>query len=216
METEVLYLPEKLINKFIDRNPINKGKEVNPFIILLDGPIGSGKTTLANIISKKMNIVVLSNDKIRQFLYTENIKDTKTNQELTGIIQSFRIKENLLNSNSCLLDRNVSNNYLRKKERMKKYNVPLYIISIIYNREQVIERLNKRVVNKFEIDNLNSSEVINYSEANYENFLYNEMIRDIIPNEDIYFKIDMTKDFKDIEKQVDILINEFKKDNILI
>ena len=63
---------KQIINYFLENNPIIKGSAKRPYIILFDGISGTGKSTIARIISEKLDVVVLNNDKVRQFLSRTN------------------------------------------------------------------------------------------------------------------------------------------------
>lgn len=214
MKYKNLNSAEEIMNLFLEKNPIDKGVIKSPFLILLDGITGTGKSTVSRIISKKIDIVVLNNDKIRQFIYKTGFSTNwKDIQDLVKKIQYFRIEQTLKKGNNCLLDGNISNNFDSKISIIKKYNIKYYIIRLIYNRELVIDRIKNRKVDIKSLDSINGCETINYSNATVDDFLRMEKEKFIIPKEFIYFEIDTSKNIDDIEKQIDKLVEKLNKEN---
>ncbi len=214
MNYEFLKTEEEIMNLFLEKNQINNGKNKNPYLLLLDGITGTGKSTIARIISKKLDLIVLNNDKVRQFIYKTGFSnDWKEIQDLTKKIQYYRIEKTLKNGNNCLWDGDISNNYENKISILKKYNIKYYIIGIIYNRNQVIERIKNRKIDINSLDNFEGNETINYSNADVNDFLRMEKEKYIIPKESIYFEIDTTKSLEDMEKQIEILVERLNKEN---
>lgn len=207
---------KQIINYFLENNPIIKGSAKRPYIILFDGISGTGKSTIARIISEKLDVVVLNNDKVRQFLSRTNyIKKSRypllASQKLVKKIQYYRIKESIKNNNICVLDGNVINGFEDYINFFKRNNIKYYIVKIKYNRRKVIKRLYKR---KFDPKTffINGSETINYSEANIMSFIYMEKNKRELPSEEIYFRIDTSKSYRDIEKKVLELINKIESE----
>ncbi|HHX32612.1 MAG TPA: AAA family ATPase [Mollicutes bacterium] len=207
---------KQIINYFLENNPIIKGSAKRPYIILFDGISGTGKSTIARIISEKLDVVVLNNDKVRQFLSRTNyIKKSRypllASQKLVKKIQYYRIKESIKNNNICVLDGNVINGFEDYIKFFKRNNIKYYIVKIKYNRRKVIKRLYKR---KFDPKTffINGSETINYSEANIMSFIYMEKNKRELPSEEIYFRIDTSKSYRDIEKKVLELINKIESE----
>lgn len=207
---------KQIINYFLENNPIIKGSVKRPYIILFDGISGTGKSTIARIISEKLDVVVLNNDKVRQFLSRTNyIKKSRypllASQKLVKKIQYYRIKESIKNNNICVLDGNVINGFEDYIKFFKRNNIKYYIVKIKYNRRKVIKRLYKR---KFDPKTffINGSETINYSEANIMSFIYMEKNKRELPSEEIYFRIDTSKSYRDIEKKVLELINKIESE----
>ena len=87
---------KRIIEKFNHENVINEGKDTKPYIILFDGTIGSGKSTVISLINELINVKVLSNDKIRNYILNEypNIA-FEEREKLVKEIQYPRIKEAL-------------------------------------------------------------------------------------------------------------------------
>lgn len=203
---------DEIKKMFLKLNPIPKGNVFKPYLILFDGITGTGKSTVAKIISEKTDIVVLNNDKVRQFIYRTNFSnDWEDIQKLVKKIQYYRIENTLKNNNNCLLDCNMSNNFETKISMIKQFNFNYYIIKLIYDREKVIKRINNRKIDKDALNSFNASDTLNYSNADINDFLRMEKEKYNIPEEYIYFEIDTSKDINYIEKQVDEFIKKICK-----
>ncbi|TXK92500.1 AAA family ATPase, partial [Parageobacillus sp. SY1] len=60
-------------------------KNINPIVIAIGGKIGSGKTTIANILSKELNIKLVSfGDYVRKVAKELNIEDNRKNIQKLG------------------------------------------------------------------------------------------------------------------------------------
>ena len=58
----------ELLEKFKQNFPIPKGKNENPYIILFDAYTGMGKSTVARVLTKHLEAIILNNDEVRNFL----------------------------------------------------------------------------------------------------------------------------------------------------
>lgn len=74
-------------NKFIKDFPIPRGNKDNPYIILFDGYTGMGKSTVAKVIAKKDNSVILNNDQVRDWL-----NDYHDSTNLKSDLQKYRLE----------------------------------------------------------------------------------------------------------------------------
>ena len=87
---------EEVKFKYNELNPIKQGKIAKPYLILLDGTTGSGKSNVIKFISTFLDVEVLSNDKIRNFLALENPEISfEQREKIVKEIQYPRIKEAL-------------------------------------------------------------------------------------------------------------------------
>lgn len=204
----------RYLELFLELNPIPCGNVKNPYLILMAGISGTGKSTIARMIAEKINIVVLNNDKVRQFIYkTGFTKDSEERRKLVKKIQYYRIEQALKAGNNCILDGNISNDFEEKMAIINSSKIKYYIIRIIYDRDKVIERIGNRKIDDEVLKNVNGDETVNYSGAGLETFLRMEKNEYQIPNKYIYFEIDTSKDLDDVSKQVDKFIEKLKKEN---
>ena len=181
----------KLITKFIKSFPIYQGKKENPYIILLDGYTGMGKTTVAKAIAKQDNSIILNNDEVRMFL-----NDYQDTTNLKNRLQKYRLERLLLNKNSCICDSCLAHNYQEKIKYYKKLGYPYYIIRLECTEEIVKERLEKRTVTKD-----------NASIATFNDYLWMKENTKRVPVELIDFTINTAED---IDSQITEIVNKLK------
>ena len=79
-------LDEKLLRYFLMKFPIVEGNKTNPYVILIDGYTGMGKSTVAKCISKFEDSIILNNDEVRCFL-----NDYKNNNY--KLLQEYRLEK---------------------------------------------------------------------------------------------------------------------------
>lgn len=170
----------KTLKEFVKEFPIHKGKKEKPYIILLDGYTGMGKTTVSKELARQDGSMILNNDEVRAFL-----NDYKDTTNLKDELQKYRLKRLLLNKNSCICDSCLCHNYQEKLEYYKKLGYPYYIIRLDCSEEVVKERLEKRVVNKD-----------NASIATFNNYLWMKENVERVPLELIDFTINTEEDIK--------------------
>ncbi len=175
----------KTLKEFVKEFPIHKGKKEKPYIILLDGYTGMGKTTVSKELAKQDNSIILNNDEVRAFL-----NDYKDTTNLKDELQKYRLKRLLLNKNSCICDSCLCHNYQEKLEYYKKLGYPYYIIRLDCSEEVVKERLEKRIVNKD-----------NASIATFNNYLWMKENVKRVPLERIDFTMNTEKDIKSQVKE---------------
>lgn len=175
----------KTLKEFVKEFPIHKGKKENPYIILLDGYTGMGKTTVSKELAKQDNSIILNNDEVRAFL-----NDYKDTTNLKDELQKYRLKRLLLNKNSCICDSCLCHNYEDKLEYYKSLGYPYYIIRLECSEEVVKERLEKRMVNKD-----------NASIATFNNYLWMKENVKRVPLERIDFTMNTEKDIKSQVKE---------------
>ncbi|HOP65440.1 MAG TPA: AAA family ATPase [Bacilli bacterium] len=212
MEYKFLKTEDEIYNYFLKYNPISKGNKKHPYVILFDAISGMGKSTVAKMFSKKLDIKVLGKDKIRQFIYRTSFPNNPEKREkLTSKIQNYRVEETIKNGNNCIIDGNVANNFKEKISLIEKYHLKYYIIKLICDREIVLEReKNRKVITDYYVD---GDESIDYSGAGVSTFLNMEKRKKTIPKQYINFEIDTSKSLKEVEKQVEVIANKINNEN---
>lgn len=175
----------KTLKEFVKEFPIFKGQKEKPYIILLDGYTGMGKTTVSKELARQDGSMILNNDEVRAFL-----NDYKDTTNLKDELQKYRLKRLLLNKNSCICDSCLCHNYEDKLEYYKSLGYPYYIIRLECSEEVVKERLEKRIVNK---DNV--------SIATFNNYLWMKENVKRVPLERIDFTMNTEKDIKSQVKE---------------
>ena len=176
-------------SKFIKDFPVPKGNKDNPYIILFDAYTGIGKSTVAKVIAKKDNSVILNNDQVRDWL-----NDYHDSTNLKSDLQKYRL-ELLLNNNSCIFDSCFCHNWKEKIKYYKKIGYKYYIIRLECSELIVKERLSSLV-----------RDGANYSIANFNDYLW---MKENVPHVDDNL-VDFTINTEtNIEEQVDDFLNHF-------
>lgn len=117
-----------------------------PFLILLTGNVGSGKSLVSQILSKELNLYLISGDYIRNIikkrypaidLHSEEVRQTN------NIVCLEEMKYCIDNKYSIILDRSVSN----KKDLStitERVDLPIIFIKIVSSEAENIKRVKKR------------------------------------------------------------------------
>ena len=181
----------KLLKEFIKVFPIYQGKKEKPYIILLDGYTGMGKTTVAKELAKQDNSIILNNDEVRMFL-----NDYQDATDLKNRLQKYRLERLLLNKNSCICDSCLAHNYQEKIKYYKELGYPYYIIRLECSEEIIKERLEKRTVTND-----------NASIATFDDYLWMKENVERVPLELIDFTINTAEN---IDYQITEILNKLK------
>ena len=180
----------------------------NPFIIIISGNPGSGKTLLAWTLSKYLKIVCLSNDYIRNKIYQNVIlKNEETRLVVEKIVKDTankRLEKLFSLRTSFVYDMNV-NNKKQLDEWIKYARENNYLlIKIKINSKDIdnIKRIEKRTLDY----NKKDSSVIGDNTFYSNNF-----------EEEEYYKIKARKPLELSENDFDYIIDNDEKylDNIL-
>lgn len=184
----------ELLEKFKQNFPIPKGKNENPYIILFDAYTGMGKSTVARVLTKHLEAIILNNDEVRNFL-----NDYQDQSTLKDQLQKYRLEELLKNGNNCIHDSCFCHNYKTKLEYYKQLGYKYYIIRLECSDKTVEERLNKRTL-----------DVVNYSIADYNGYLWMKENVERVPLNLVDFTINVEEE---LEPQVIRIVESIKKDN---
>jgi len=191
-------MDKELLEKFIQRFPIVEGNSQNPYIILFDAYTGMGKSTVAREIAKHLDVVILNNDEVRDFLNdyndTSNLKDK---------LQRYRLEELLKHGNNCIHDSCFCHNYKSKLEYYKQLGYKYFIIRLECSKETVKERLSKRTLDG-----------INYSNADYNGYLWMRENVERVPLEIVDFIVNTEHNIEpQIIKITQKILEETSKEN---
>lgn len=115
------------------------------FFIIIDGPMGSGKTTIARLLHKKLKrTAILGLDKVKWFVsdFKRNKKDNTVARHVVLAMVNEYIKHDI----NILIDQG-----FKKAEYMgdfvkiaKKAKLPLYIFQLTAPRNILLKRISKR------------------------------------------------------------------------
>lgn len=184
----------ELLEKFKQNFPIPKDKNENPYIILFDAYTGMGKSTVARVLTKHLEAIILNNDEVRNFL-----NDYQDQSTLKDQLQKYRLEELLKNGNNCIHDSCFCHNYKTKLEYYKQLGYKYYIIRLECSDKTVEERLNKRTLDG-----------VNYSIADYNGYLWMKENVERVPLNLVDFIINVEEE---LEPQVIRIVESIKKAN---
>jgi predicted kinase len=132
-----------------------------PTLIIFAGLIGTGKSSLAYILAKRLDIPIISSDIIRKELSGIPPEEHKYEDFEKGIYgkeftdrtyeEMFKRARGFLTSGSSLIiDASFKKRYHRKLafDIASELGVRFYIIETVCNREEIEKRLNARIKNK--------------------------------------------------------------------
>ncbi|MDI6806284.1 MAG: AAA family ATPase [Candidatus Aenigmarchaeota archaeon] len=110
-------------------------------LLVFCGLPGTGKTTVANIVAKKLGGVVISTDYIRKKLFK---KPTYQDWEKELVYKAMcLLAEYLSKINICILDATFTKEQYRNaiKEVAKRNKVPIYFIEFVCNEKTILQRI---------------------------------------------------------------------------
>ena len=135
------------VERIIDKEKINPRETYEfPFVILLTGNVGSGKSLVSQILSKELNLYLISGDYIRNIIKRLYPDIDLHDEEVRQINNQLCLKEMkycIYNKYSMILDRSVSSQ--KDLSFIKdKVNLPIIFIKIISNDIESIKRVKNR------------------------------------------------------------------------
>lgn len=200
------YNYQKIFEVLISKIPISPVKNVFG-ITFVAGP-GFGKSTVAEMLSKKLGIVVTSNDYIRRLYDSLNFDNGKYEADIKKMANE-RTKFMLENKTPMIIDANMEFFWEMAEKNFAEVGAKLYFVELVCSKETAINRIKLRAQSFDKNSNLSRAGL-----SDYQAYL-NKKQTSTFPNDKIYFKIDMNKNLEDIERQVDQLVHKFRKDNKL-
>ncbi len=167
-------------------------------IVAIDGPAGSGKGTIASIISKKCNLVNIDTGATYRCVALATIKNNLTLKDVDKIIElSSKIKIEFTNDNKVYLDDNDVTEEIRSKEVTK---IVSPISSIVEVRKNMVKLQRKMAENNNVVMEGRDITTVVFPNANYKFYLD----ADIDTRADRRFK-------QYIEKGINMSLEEIKQ-----
>jgi len=177
-----------LLKELINRQFFKYWVFSNTMIIIVCGLIGSGKTTVAKRITKKINGTLLRTDVIRSKIYPN---PKYTNKEIQDVYKRlFNQARNLLSTHEVILDATFYKKENREQARnlAREMSTELKIIEVIFPNEKIAkERIEARTEDE--------------SDADFQQYLINKPRFEPITEDKIV--IDNSGSLKETYEQVD-------------
>lgn len=116
-----------------------------PFLLLLDGMTGSGKTTTSKLLAQKIpRLATIGLDKVKLFISDFERGDRDNNIGRNIIVEMTKIY--LTNNISVVIDQPIKSDEVSMYENIaKKYSVPIYKIQMFANPEVAFKRITERM-----------------------------------------------------------------------
>jgi thymidylate kinase len=136
--------------------------------------------------------------------------DPEENSKMVTELANDRTVYMLKNNMSMIIDANMEFFWKLACNNFKNYNAKLYFIKLDCEEDVILKRIEERR-NKFEDSNPE-----NYSRANINDYLkYLERKKEsTFPSELIFYTINTNTTIEEIEKEIDILINKIREENL--
>ena len=197
------YSYTKILDKLLSEVPIKESNKVYG-ITFVAGP-GFGKSTVANMLSKKLGLLIVANDQIRRFHDKLGFDNTKYEDNIKKM--AFDRTVYLLEHKTChIADANFQFHWKMAMDNYGKYNAKLYFIELKCSEEEVLRRIKFRESNFGKDDNQSRATIKDYNR-------YLKLKKeDNIPSDLIFYTINTDTSIEEIEKQVDLLVEKIKKE----
>lgn len=150
-----------------------------PFLLLLDGMTGSGKTTVSNKLAEKIpRLATIGLDKVKLFINDFERGDRDNNIGRDIIVEMTKIY--LANNISVIVDQPIKSGEINVYENIAtEYSVPIYKIQMFADTEVVFKRIVERMKSW---DNPTSEEQVHRNIAFFKS-----------KKDDGFYQIDTTK-----------------------
>ena len=190
---------QDLYNMVIEDIPLSNDDVV--YGISFVGLPGTGKTTISHLLSKKLNIHVTSNDKIRRLLDSIGINSSK-NQSLVERLAYNRSAYMLENKTSMIIDADVLTTYSVVEENFKRFNAQCFFIKLELSEQEVLRRLDER-------EKQFGKEKNNYSRVTKEDYhkYINKLKNNHFPQNKVFYTINVEEC---LDTQINLLVDKIK------
>jgi adenylate kinase family enzyme len=200
------YSEQQLVDKFIERVPINSTETKKLFAIGFTGPTGCGKTTVAKKISEKLNFYIACNDEVKRFLNNLGFEGQLPAPEILNKISTAVLNYLFINKISFIIDADLIVYHESAKEIARSHGAKLYIIEIICPEEIILKRIQKRQ------ENMKINKENGFSLGTVEEYFERKKLHNSLPKPEYFFSINTSLD---VDSQVDNLISKLKQEDIL-
>lgn len=142
---------------------------LSPFLVVIDGPMGSGKTTTARLLHSKLEGTVrLERSEIKRFI--SNFDEDSHNKVVQDVAMVM-VDEFLKNGVSVVVEWTMSSGRVERfKEIAKKYNIRCYVYELYAPKDLLLKRVEERtrvLLKKEELPDKNKENIYKNFENNY-------------------------------------------------
>lgn len=135
---------ERLLKKFLQTIGYPSKNTRRLFALGFIGTTGVGKSTVAILLSKKLNLYVASNDKVRRFLNKEGLPGKFPDQELLQQIAEESSRYLYKNKISHVIDADLIKFHEVAKKNAESHGAKFFLIHLVCPEEVILRRLRKR------------------------------------------------------------------------
>lgn len=142
---------EKLASEIYEKWKFPESKPSKPFLLLIGGFQGSGKTSVIEEIKDDFGLIVISPDEIRYLMFSKEIPFSEDFVTLVNATVKILLKKALATGYSVVLDRNMTEQRMELiKTVLLEENRDYLIISVLLTAPQ--EELERRVNDRSEYE----------------------------------------------------------------
>ena len=200
------YTDEQLIQRFVESIPSKPANTKQLFAIGFVGLVGSGKSYIAQKISKKLDLYIASNDKIRRFLNELGFAGDSPIQETLQKIAESSSCYLYKNKISHILDADLIKFHDVAIKNAQEFGARIYIIHVVCPEEIILKRLENR---SHEVQKDNSK---NLSRADKETYFERKELHSTLALPEFFNTLDSSQN---VDMQIENLILKLKTENVI-
>jgi dephospho-CoA kinase len=197
---------DQILEKFMATVQVEGNNTKEFFILTFLGLPGSGKSTVAYTLAKRLNLYVCSGDEIRRFLNRHGLRGIVPKPALDYRIAKARTDLMLSKRVSHVIDGDIIRFINEIRERAAKVGAKVYVISIECPDEILLQRLEKRKESKDLAET-------HFSKGAPCNLPTRKKMHQTLPRPDnILHTVDSTCE---LEPQIEAIIDKLKKEGVI-
>jgi len=178
-------------------------EDIPSYCIGFVGAPGSGKSTIAKELNKRLHLPIVISDEIRRLLESKGVNDIKEKESIVKKIKYAQISFFLEHHKGVIIDSNSLFDYKILESIFEKYHQKCFFIRVVCDEETLLQRIRYRM-------QYFSSKPIDFSRATEKDYYHFKEIwdREEFPLDKIFFTINTNED---IENQILNLIKKIEE-----